>query len=480
VNIPERLGKYEITAVLGKGAMGVVYKGFDPQIERVVALKTVRKDILDPDLAAQFMARFRNEAKAVGRLHHPNIVDIYEFGEEDSVAFIAMEYVDGTGLGEHLNRTTQFGLAQIAGIMEQLLLALGYAHERGVIHRDIKPANLILTVGGELKLADFGIARIDTSELTMAGSVLGTPSYMSPEQFTGEPIDHRSDLFSAGVVLYELLTCQKPFTGSMDTIMYKICHEEPRPPSTVAEGRFPPAIDALLARALAKMPDARFRNAEEFREALLRAAGGTVSADASTEATVVAGPARVSPPARARPARDDAALGLAEKRLARFVGPLARVYVRKAAAQAADVAELYSLLAANIGDPQERRQFVADAPVAESGATGPQADRHAGAQSNGQAGTPDGAGGSPASPSQPEPAGGTGSGVPGRATPMEQPFIDATTARLAVFLGPIARIVAKKAAARAGTQEEFVRIVAGYIGTQDRQAFLRQMGMDRE
>ena len=471
MNVPERLGKYEITAVLGKGAMGVVYKGFDPQIERVVALKTVRRDIMDPDLAAQFMARFRNEAKAVGRLRHPNIVAIYDFGEEDSIAFIAMEYVDGTGLGEHLNRTTRFGLAQLAGIMEQLLLALGYAHERGVIHRDIKPANLIVTAGGELKLADFGIARIDTSELTMAGSVLGTPSYMSPEQCLGEAIDHRSDLFSAGVVLYELLTGQKPFTGSVDSIMYKICHEEPRPPSLAGEGAVPPALDAVLARALAKSPDARFQNAREFRETLLRAAGGAAPADASTEATVVAGRAPASPPLRAPPAWDAAVLGLAEKRLARFVGPLARVYVHKAAAQAADIAGLYSILAADIGDPQERQQFIADAPIAEPGATDAQAD--------GQAGTQGDAGGRPGSSSPPSSAGGTLPGARGQGTPLDQPFIDATTARLAVFLGPIARVVAKKAAARAGSQEEFVQIVADSIGTQDRRAFLREMETPR-
>src|SRR4029079_14111925 len=191
---PARRGKYEIQGVLGKGAMGVVYKAFDPHIERVVAIKTVRKDLVDPDLAEQFMARFKNEARAAGRLHHPNIVGVYEYGEDDSVAFIAMEYVDGTGLREYLNRKARFEIGQIVAIATQLLQALEFAHGRGVVQRDIKPANLILTSDGALKVADFGIARIDTTSLTMTGMVMGTPSYMSPEQCQGKDSDHRTDL----------------------------------------------------------------------------------------------------------------------------------------------------------------------------------------------------------------------------------------------------------------------------------------------
>ncbi|HEY4138706.1 MAG TPA: serine/threonine-protein kinase [Casimicrobiaceae bacterium] len=215
---PFKLGKYEIQSVLGKGAMGVVYKAFDPHIERTVAIKTVRKDLVDPDLASQFMGRFKNEARAAGRLHHPNIVGVYEYGEDEKVAFIAMEYIDGTGLREYLNRKARFELGQLVAITSQLLQALDFAHARGVVHRDIKPANLMLTSGGTLKVADFGIARIDTTTLTMTGMVMGTPSYMSPEQCQGRDTDHRSDLFSAAVVLYELLTGERPFRGSPEMI----------------------------------------------------------------------------------------------------------------------------------------------------------------------------------------------------------------------------------------------------------------------
>ena len=286
MTVPQRLGKYEIQSVLGKGAMGLVYKAFDPHIERTVAIKTVRKDITEPELALQFTARFRNEAKAAGRLNHPNIVGVYEYGEDDAVAFIAMEYVDGTGLGEYLNRKTRFEFSQTCGITAQLLRALEFAHDRGVVHRDIKPANLILTLKGVLKVADFGIARIDTSDLTLAGTVLGTPSYMSPEQCLGKPSDPRSDLFSAGVVFYELLTGHKPFTGTADTIMYQICNVEPLPPSQRAQGTLPQCIDALVARSLAKAPEARFQSARDFHQAL-QAAAYSVGATGTSDPTVL-------------------------------------------------------------------------------------------------------------------------------------------------------------------------------------------------
>src|SRR5262245_35116052 len=261
---PERLGKYEIKGALGKGAMGTVYKGFDPHIERFVAIKTVRKDLVEPELAAQYMARFKNEAKAAGRLHHPNIVGVYEYGEDDAVTFIAMEYVEGAGLREYLNRRVTFDFAQLVELMDQLLNALEFAHARGVVHRDIKPSNLIVSNLGVLKVADFGIARVDRTDLTMAGMLIGTPMYMSPEQCRGLDVDSRSDLFSAGVVLYELLTGEKPFRGNMEAITYKICHEEPPPPSRLSKLRLPVAVDQLVATALAKDPAARFQSAQAF------------------------------------------------------------------------------------------------------------------------------------------------------------------------------------------------------------------------
>ncbi len=282
-----RLGKYEIRGVLGKGAMGIVYKAFDPQIERPVAIKTIRKDSLDADLLEQFMARFKNEARAAGRLTHANIVGIYDYGEDNAVAYIAMEYVEGTGLREYLDRRANFDFTQLVALMSQLLDALEFAHRCGVVHRDIKPSNLIVSDAGALKVADFGVAHIDMSNLTTAGMVIGTPSYMSPEQCMGEVADARSDVFSAGVVLYELLTGRRPFTGTVQAIAYKICHEEPVPPSTLSGLALPPAVDRLVATALAKRPEDRFPSARAFHDALREVAQLGVAVDGGEETVAI-------------------------------------------------------------------------------------------------------------------------------------------------------------------------------------------------
>ena len=456
---PERIGKYEVQSVLGKGAMGVVYKALDPHIERTVAIKTVRKDLLDADLAAQFMARFRNEARAAGRLHHPNIIAIYEYGEDDDVAYIAMEYVEGMGLRECLNRNARFDLAQIAAIMTQLLQALAFAHAQGVVHRDIKPANLIVTSAGMVKVADFGIARIDATTLTMTGMVMGTPTYMAPEQCRGLPSDHRADLFSAGVVLYELLTGTRPFAGSMEAVTYKICHEHPRPASEICPLPVPPAIDALLDRALAKEPGERFADARAF-EVALRDACGTPPTYGSETTAINLADVHLSP---AVPVWDDASLSTIERQLVRYVGPMAKILVRQAAGRAHDVRELYDLLGAYIADPRERARFEAHGRPADS--SGAHTSRHASS-----ARLPTNARSTAVS---------SGSRLrPPR--PLEQAFIDQTTSRLAVYLGPIAKVVARKAAQQAHDSDEFVKLVAEHIGTQERDAFLREIGAGDE
>jgi len=196
--IPQKLGKYEVRRELGRGAMGIVYEGWDPMIDRRVALKTVKKDQLDRTEVDEILSRFKREAQAAGRLNHPNVVAVYEYGEDaDGVAFIAMEYVEGRELKDYFDKQERFSLSEIVRLMGELLNALGHAHEHGIIHRDIKPANIFLLKNGQAKVGDFGIARIESSNLTQAGSVLGTPAYMSPEQFMGQRVDGRSDLFSA-------------------------------------------------------------------------------------------------------------------------------------------------------------------------------------------------------------------------------------------------------------------------------------------
>jgi len=206
--------------------MGVVYKSFDPVIRRPIALKTIRKELLsDEDEAAAFAARFRNEAQAAGCLLHPGIVAVYEYGEDAQFAFIAMEYVEGSSLRQYFERQVRFEERDLVSIMVQLLDALQYAHDQGVWHRDIKPANIIIMNSGRIKVADFGIARVESSTLTQVGALMGTPGFIAPEQYLGREVDHRIDLFAAGVVFYELLTGQPPFSGSKEGVMYKVCHE---------------------------------------------------------------------------------------------------------------------------------------------------------------------------------------------------------------------------------------------------------------
>jgi len=285
--MPDRLGKYDVTEILGTGAMGVVYRGFDPGIRRVVAIKTIRRELIAGDRpGAMMLKRFRNEAQAAGRLSHPGIVAVYDYGEDAEVAYIAMEYVEGNSLREYFARGTRFSERDAVSIMSQLLEALTHAHERRVWHRDIKPGNLIVMMNGRVKVADFGIARIEASDLTQTGAVLGSPGYMAPEQYAAAAIDHRADVFAAGVVFYQLLTGSRPFVGTAEQLAYAICHTEPARPSITDPGKGWEKYDALIAKALAKRPEDRFQTAEAFRAALLEAHARPAAASISEETII--------------------------------------------------------------------------------------------------------------------------------------------------------------------------------------------------
>ena len=291
------LGKYEVRRELGRGAMGVVYEGYDPLIKRLVALKTIRPDQLAGEERATVLARFRREAQAAGRLSHPNIVPIYEFGEDAGVSYIAMEFVQGRELKECFDASERFRPADVVRIMGEILAALDYAHRQGVIHRDIKPANIFLLDDGSVKVADFGIAHVESSNLTQVGTVLGTPSYMSPEQILGLPVDGRSDLFSAGVILYQFLTGERPFAGSATTTMQKVLKEEPLPPSTL-NVQVLPVMDAVVRKALAKRADDRYQTAHEFADAIRAAAPAAAAGVARATAadpTIIATASAASP-----------------------------------------------------------------------------------------------------------------------------------------------------------------------------------------
>lgn len=265
---PVKLGKYMIKSELGQGAMGVVYEGFDPLIERSVALKTIRKDLLDSKEADNLLVRFKREAQAAGRLNHPNIVAVYDYDEDGNTAFIAMEFVQGRSLKSFFDNNERFDLSDIIRIMSQVLGALSYAHENGVVHRDIKPANIILTDNAQVKITDFGIAHIESSNLTQTGMIMGTPNFMSPEQFMGHRIDGRSDLFSAGVMLYQFVTGENPFDGTnMATIMQKVLNTEPLNPADL-NLHISQDLNAVIKKAISKKPEDRFQNAQVFFTAL--------------------------------------------------------------------------------------------------------------------------------------------------------------------------------------------------------------------
>jgi serine/threonine protein kinase len=266
----KKLGRYDLVRVLGKGAMGVVYEGRDPNLERRVAIKTVKVENLSEEAAAEYESRFRTEARSAARLQHPNIVSVYDSDRDGDIAFLVMEYIQGDDLKHHLDRGVRYSLEQSLKMIRDLLAALDYAHKAGIVHRDIKPANLLIEPGGRVKLTDFGVARMqDSGEATRTqGSMVGTLKYMAPEQVQGLKIDSRADLFSVGVVLYQLLTDKRPFDGDNDfSIIHQIIGHTPPPPSSF-NARLPPAIDAVVARALAKDREQRFATARDFAAAL--------------------------------------------------------------------------------------------------------------------------------------------------------------------------------------------------------------------
>ncbi|MBV8379408.1 MAG: serine/threonine protein kinase [Paucibacter sp.] len=491
--VPERIGKYTISEVLGQGAMGVVYKGFDPHIQRPVAIKTIHKSLLgDTQVNAEqdsIAARFRNEAQAVGRVAHPGVVAIYEFGEDENSAYIAMEFVEGRNLDHVLAGTPLLAEAQVLRIMDQLLDALACAHDQGVWHRDIKPANLLLTASGQVKLTDFGIARIAGLGLTQVSSAIGTPGFMAPEQYIGEGIDQRADIFACGVLLYRLLTGKPAFSGTAEVVMYKIMNEHPPAPSSVVKR--PAAYDAVCARAMAKRAEDRYPDARSFRNALLAVAQGTAPAPAAAaadnDATVIisaahapharppaTAPAPPMPPtqhwqravdaAQAAPSRPSGATALAhfdaqtlsriERALATHVGPMAKLMVRDAARSCEDLATLATTVSQHIADQARRAQFIS------SVTGGSQAHPTGSGSATGAGGTAPGSA-----------ASGSGKTLLASKQALDEAFVARATQTLTRRLGPIARVVVKRAAEQsAGSVAGFVQALLAAVPEGERAA----------
>lgn len=261
----KNIGKYKITSILGKGAMGIVYRALDPDINREVAVKTIRFDLVsEEDDREEMMERFMREAQAAGKLTHPNIITIYDVGREKEMTYIVMQLIEGKSLQKVISSGEKISTQEVIQLMDQLCKGLDYAHDNGIIHRDIKPANILLDKEGKPFIVDFGVARLETSTLTQAGTTLGTPSYMSPEQVMGKKVDGRSDIFSLGGILYELLTGKRAFQAqSITTVIYKIIHEEPLALTEVKKG-LPIGFEQIVCKALAKDPKDRYQNCAEF------------------------------------------------------------------------------------------------------------------------------------------------------------------------------------------------------------------------
>jgi len=461
---PNQLGKYEITSVLGRGGMGTVYLGQDSIIQRRVAIKAIRRDLLE-DQGPDIIKRFQNEARAAGRLNHPGIVAIYDYGEDGDFAFIAMEFVEGCELRVLLRERVALPVADACGFLLQLLDALDYAHAAGVIHRDIKPSNAMITRTGRLKLADFGIARIDGSSLTRVGTVMGTPGYMAPEHFKRNEVDHRADIFSAGVILYEMLTHERPFTGPTEAIAHRICNEQERKPSEI-EPTLPQCFDPVVARALAKDPAARFQSAAEFANAIRQAHESVFSSAASadvSEHTIMITAALMQEPKRVSASHTsntgsspsiwrDETLRTVERHLAAFIGPVARLHVRNASARATDFGQLCTILAENLDTDAARHSF-----LAETRKLGPGAGLEVLSRP-------------PVTPSAtPQPASGSQ-----RAVPLTPEVVERAARILAHYIGPIANVLARKAAAIASDEHHLHSLLSAHLAGADRDAFLSQ------
>ena len=280
-----KLGRFELVSEIGRGAMGIVYKAKDPMLERTVAIKTINLT-MDKDGAEMYEKRFYQEARAAGGLNHPNIVTIYDIGRSENLCYMAMEYIEGAELRTLLLPGKPLPVAKALSIAAQVAEGLAYAHERGVVHRDIKPANIMVPESGPVKITDFGIARMRSSNVqTQTGMMMGSPKYMSPEQVIGKRADHRADIFSLGVILYEMLTGAAPFTGeSVNAVMYQIVNFVPPAPSAINPAA-PLALDQIVARMLAKALDERAQSATEIARSLRECEQQASAAPASASAT---------------------------------------------------------------------------------------------------------------------------------------------------------------------------------------------------
>jgi eukaryotic-like serine/threonine-protein kinase len=440
------IGKYEILDALGTGGMGTVYRAFDPTLERVVALKLLHLEHANDGSVRDEPDRFRNEALAIARLNNPAIVSIFDYDDKDPAgAYIVMEYINGCALDEYVKLRPALDVEDALSAMQQVLGGLAYAHGRGIVHRDIKPSNLLLTRDGLVKITDFGIAKIGPRDQTHTGIMVGTLQYMAPEQYMGGPVDSRCDIHAAGAVLYELLAGAAAFVGqNAAETMYKVCNEVPAPLSTVNPA-IPAAFDAILAKALQKVPAERYATAAEFREALRSSwqsiSPTPVAAALSERARAIAASVRRGPITRVRAGSQPGAAVAAEAR------------------------------------PGGLSQPAAQQPGAASGsaprtAPAPQASGFESNASGRRPGPDPAIGSGAAAPGAPTTGPGEGRAAAPLASWSREQLADVER-RLTPIVGPMAKVLVRNAAANTASRQELYRILASHLRTADeRRRFL--------
>jgi eukaryotic-like serine/threonine-protein kinase len=452
---PSSIGRYRIKRWLASGAMGNIYEAHDPLIERPIALKVLRRELLERGDRDGWLQRFRHEARAAGPLLHPNIVTLLDYGEQDGVPFLAMEYVEGESLDQLIKRSGRLAYADAVWIITQVLNALDFAHANAVVHRDIKPSNVLLTKGSLAKVADFGIAHIETSDLTSEGDILGTPSYMAPEQLLGKTVDHRADQFAAGALFFELLTGAKPFGGK--SLGESMLNMERRGPADICDlnPEVTPELKRVIERSLAYEPEDRHADVAAFHRAIIesaRASEPRADRPLRTDETVVA--PLVSPPLSLPPTDVPVApapfavelLAEVERDLATFIGPIAKSAVRRAARSTVDLSALYQVLADYIESKGDRESFIS---------TGQRriAVSHRYRPSSGSQGSLG---------SQPS-LGQSGADRPTAIISIAPAALSRLETELTVYIGPIASIVLRRLLSKSSSLPDFYRDLAAYI-----------------
>jgi serine/threonine protein kinase len=446
-SLPPHIGRYRVRRELGRGAMGMVFQAEDPDIGRAVAIKLVRADLLQGTDRDEFLTRFRQEARAAGRCTHPNIVALYDLAQHEGNPFLAMEYVDGTDLAEALRARGRFTPAEAVAIIVQVLDALGAAHAAGIVHRDVKPANVLLQSNGHVKVTDFGISRLSTSNLTQHGAVLGTLTYMSPEQCCGEDIDLRSDLFSVGVVLYELLSGSRAFHGRhANEVAHRLLTVDPPDLATLVPG-LPAELVGVVRKSMEKSRDSRYTSAQAMADALRPPISEAPLANSlQSEAETLPARQRSVGPAAPEPI-DDATQKRIERRLAFYIGPIARHVLRAAVRNAQSIEALCEAVSLHIDLIVEREQFLTETLPVEYRST------------------------------EPTPAPPVASGLlpaNGEATNITPEQIERAERALAGVLGPIAKMMVRRALADAASEADLWDRLADHIeDASDRGEFLR-------